>query len=652
MANKIFPLLFSEIHIGDVSLKNRIVMPAMATNFLTDGAVSTRMIDYFVERARGGAGLIIAEAAAVQAPPGGKLARHHLNISEDRFIPSLKALTAAVHLHGAKIAVQLSHLGRQIHSGFLGEQPVAPSPIPCPVSREVPRELTIVEIEEIIEAFVQAARRARDAGFDLVELHGCHGYLIGQFFAQRSNSRTDKYGGDARGRSRFAREIIRGIKDELGASFPVIVRINGDDCMPGGANLKDMQDIAPLLVEAGADALHVSAGVYGSAVATVAPMFEKPGCFVDLAACIKEAVSVPVITVGRITDPHMAEAILKTGKADLIALGRTLLADPAWPQKARTGETEDICHCVGCNQGCIDRINASMMTGITEPIGCLVNPRTGRESEPGNGPTKHPRNVLIIGGGPAGLEAALVAARWGHAVTLWEKEDVLGGQLLLAGAAPGRETFRDYIAFMEKQVRKAGVTVVFHITADLETIRNASPDVLVLATGATPVTPAFVPLHNEIIKTAWDVLGGHVPSGRRIVVLGGGAVGLETAHFLSRQNKDVTVLEAAGQVGGDMGAIMSFYLRRMLKSANVEILRRAEVKAIEGNEVLFLQEGKEVRFRNLDAVILALGARANDSLSKDIGRFVPELHVIGDARKPRKAFDAIFEGYTAGHGIV
>ena len=272
-------------------------MPAMATNFLTDGAVSTRMIDYFVERARGGAGLIITEAAAVQAPPGGKLARHHLNISEDRFIPSLKALTAAVHLHGAKIAVQLSHLGRQIHSGFLGEQPVAPSPIPCPVSREVPRELMIVEIEEIIEAFVQAARRARDAGFDLVELHGCHGYLIGQFFAQRSNSRTDKYGGDARGRSRFAREIIRGIKDELGASFPVIVRINGDDCMPGGANLKDMQDIAPLLVEAGADALHVSAGVYGSAVATVAPMFEKPGCFVDLAACIKEAVSVPVITV-------------------------------------------------------------------------------------------------------------------------------------------------------------------------------------------------------------------------------------------------------------------------------------------------------------------------------------------------------------------
>ena len=287
MANKMFPLLFSEIHIGDVSLKNRIVMPAMATNYLTDGAVSTRMIDYFVERARGGAGLIITEAAAVQAPPGGKLARHHLNLSEDRFIPSLKALTAAVHPHGTKIAVQLSHLGRQIHSGFLGEQPVAPSPIPCPVSREVPRELTIAEIEEIIEAFVQAARRARDAGFDLVELHGCHGYLIGQFFAQRSNQRTDNYGGDVRGRSRFALEIIQGIKGSLGVSFPVIVRINGDDCMPGGESLKDMKEFAPLLVEAGADALHISAGVYGSAVATVAPMFEKPGCFVDLAAGIK-----------------------------------------------------------------------------------------------------------------------------------------------------------------------------------------------------------------------------------------------------------------------------------------------------------------------------------------------------------------------------
>jgi 2,4-dienoyl-CoA reductase-like NADH-dependent reductase (Old Yellow Enzyme family)/thioredoxin reductase len=609
------------------------------------------MIDYFVERARGGAGLIITEAAAVQAPPGGKLARHHLNISEDRFIPSLKALTAAVHPHGTKIAVQLSHLGRQIHSRFLGEQPAAPSPIPCPVSREIPRELTIVEIEEIIEAFVQAARRARDAGFDLVELHGCHGYLIGQFFARRSNQRTDKYGGDVRGRSRFVREIIQGIKGNLGASFPVIVRINGDDCMPGGATLKDMQEIAPLLVEAGADALHVSAGVYGSAVATVAPMFEKPGCFVDLAAGIKETLSVPVITVGRITDPHMAEAILQAGKADLIALGRSLLSDPAWPQKAYAGKTEDICHCMGCNQGCIDRINASMMTDITEPIGCLVNPRAGRESEPDSEFTKHPKHVLVIGGGPAGLEAALVAARRGHAVTLWEKEDVPGGQFLLAGAAPGRENFRDYIAFMEKQVRKAGVTVVFHKTASLETIRNASPDVLVLATGATPVMPAFVPLHSEIIKTAWDVLGGHVPPGRRIVVLGGGAVGLETAHFLSRQNKDVTVLEATGQVGGDMGAIMSFYLRRMLKSASVEILRWSEVKAIEGNEVRFLQEGKEVRLRNLDAVILALGARANDPLSKDIGQFVPELLVIGDARKPRKALNAIFEGYAAGQNI-
>lgn len=652
MADKMFPLLFSEIHIGAVSLKNRIVMPAMATNFLTDGAVSTRMIDYFVERARGGAGLIITEAAAVQAPPGGKLARQHLNISEDRFIPSLKALTAAVHPHGTKIAIQLSHLGRQIHSGFLGEQPAAPSPIPCPVSREVPRELTVDEIEEIIEAFVQAARRAREAGFDLVELHGCHGYLIGQFFARRSNQRTDKYGGDLRGRSRFAREIIQGIKSKLGAAFPVMVRINGDDCIPGGETLKDMKEIAPLLVEAGADALHVSAGVYGSAVATVAPMFEKTGCFVDLAAGVKENLSVPVVTVGRITDPQMAEAIIAAGKADLIALGRSLIADPAWPQKAYAGETEDICHCVACNQGCIDRINASMMTGMTEPIGCLVNPRAGREYEPAGGSTKHPKRVLVVGGGPAGLEAALVAARRGHAVTLWEKEEVLGGQLLLAGAAPGRENFLDYIAFMEKQIRKAAVTVIFHKTASLEAVRNASPDVLILATGATPVTPAFVPPHNGIIKTAWDVLGGHIPPGRRIVVLGGGAVGLETAHFLSRQNKDVTVLEATGQVGGDMGAIMSFYLRRRLKSTNVEILRWSEVKAIEGNEVIFLQEGKEARFGNLDAVILALGARANDPFSKDIGPYVPEWFLIGDARKPRKALNAIFEGYAAGQNIM
>ena len=646
-----FPLLFSEIKIGGVTLKNRIVMPAMATNGTTDGTVSDRIIDYFVERARGQTGLLITEAASVHVPPAGKFAKFHLNISEDRFIPSLKRLTDAVHTYDTKIAVQLSHLGRQIHTKFWGTQPVAPSPIACPVCRDVPKELTVDEIESIVEAFVKAARRAREAGFDMVELHGCHGYLISNFFALRTNRRTDQYGGDVKGRSRFCVEIIHGIKRELGVSFPVIVRVNGHDYIKEGANLEEMQEIAPLLEEAGADAIHVTAGVYGSYKATVAPMYEKPGCFVNLAEGIKRVVSVPVIAVGRITDPFMAENIIRSNKADLVAAGRALVADPELPLKAISGNADDICKCTGCNQGCIDRINNSMMTGKTEIVTCLVNPRVLREAETGLSATGNPKNILVLGGGPAGLEAALTAARRGHHVTLWEKEDVLGGQMRLAGASPGRETLKEYISFMERQVRKVGVNVVLNKSAMIDSISESSPDTVIYAMGAIPIIPSFVKNENKNVTTAWEVLKGNIPQGEKIVILGGGSVGLETAHFLADKDKKVTVLEATGRLGSDMGAIASFYLRRMLKDAGVEILRFAEVKEVENNEVLVLRGGKEERLQNLDSAILALGARSNDLLSGEIAGIVPEIHVIGDAQEPRKALEAIAEGFETGRTV-
>ena len=626
-------------------------MPAMATNYPVDGEIPRMMIDYFVKRAKGGVGFIITESSPVIAPETGEMRKVHPNITHDRFIPGLKKLTDAVHVFDTKIAIQLGHFGRQLQSDYFGAPIVAPSPIPCPVSRETPKELSIEEIESIIQSFVQAAKRAYEAGFDMVELHGCHGYLMNEFFALRTNKRKDRYGGDAVGRSRFCVEIIRGIKREVSPLFPVIVRMNGHDYIPEGATLEDMQEIAPVLAEAGAAALDVSAGVYGSYRASIPPMFEEQGCFVELADGIKRAVNIPVIAVGRIIDPSMAEEILASNKADLIAMGRALLADPELPLKARAGKMDEILKCTGCNQGCIDRVNASMMKGISEGITCLVNPRVGREAETEITTASQPKRILVVGGGPAGLESAFISAMRGHTVSLWEKENVLGGQLRLVGMVPGREEFAEYILFLEQRAAEEGVEVVQSKTATAESIREFAPDAVILATGAVPHIPSFVESDSDRVITAWDVLNGKAPTHQDIVILGGGATGLETAHYLVEKNNRVTIVEATGMLGHDMGAIASFYLRNILKSAGVTIIRFAHAKRVFENNVLISMEGKEVLLDTMDTIVLALGAKSNNSLAREITGVIPEVYVIGDASQPRKALNAVAEGFDTGRTI-
>ncbi|HRR40818.1 MAG TPA: FAD-dependent oxidoreductase, partial [Syntrophales bacterium] len=520
-------------------------------------------------------------------------------------------------------------------------------PIPCPGYKEIPRELTIDEIKSIIGDFVEGARRARDAGFDMVELHACHGYLISEFFSLRSNRRTDVYGGNAENRARFCTEIIEGIKARLGKDFPVIVRMNGHDYIDGGATLEGMKEIAPFLVYAGADALSISAGVYGSYVATVAPMYEKQGCFAHLAAGIKEVVNVPVISAGRITDPAMAERILETGQADLVAMGRALLADPDLPHKARNGLVEDIAYCTGCNQGCIDRINMSMIFGETRGITCLVNPCVGRERECELRKTDRPKKILVVGAGPGGLETAMIAARRGHRVEVWEKDSRPGGQLSLAGRVPGQEAFADFVAYLERQAGKAGAAISYNRAATADLVSGFSPEAVVVATGAAPIIPSFIKSGNTRLFTAWEILRGKDVKGEQFIVIGGGGVGLETAHYLAVRGKKVKVLEAMSRVGRDLGPIVSSYLRRILLQEGVEVICDVEVRSVENDVIRMTKEGREIVYDQVDGIIVAVGTRPDNSLVESLFGY-PNVHVIGDARRPAKALDAINEAFDLG----
>ncbi|MEM3726324.1 MAG: NADH:flavin oxidoreductase, partial [Candidatus Bathyarchaeia archaeon] len=395
--------LFEPFQIGTMKLKNRIVMPPMGTNFSNeDGTVTQRLTNYHVERAKGGVGLIIVEGAYVE--PRGKGSIKQLGVDHDNKIPGLRDLVTAVKANGAKVALQLFHGGRQSHSSIIGTQPVSASEVPCRLTGETPRALTTSEIEELVEVFAEAARRVKEAGFDAVEIHGAHGYLINQFLSPLTNKRTDKYGGDVKKRARFLLEILERIREKVGESYPVLCRINGDDYIEGGIKLEEAKIIAKMLEDGGVDALHISGGIYDSPIpVTTAPMALPHGVMVHLAAGIKKVVNVPVIAVGRLDDPKLAEEILQQGKADLVSMGRALLADPYLPKKIADGALDEINPCIACDE-CIGRLF------FNEDIACTVNAALGREEEYRIEKAKVRKRVLVVGGGPAGMEAARVSA--------------------------------------------------------------------------------------------------------------------------------------------------------------------------------------------------------------------------------------------------
>ncbi|SLM18329.1 NADH oxidase [uncultured spirochete] len=634
-----FSMSMSPIKIGTMEVKNRFVVPAMGTNFANpDSSVSQQLIDYHVTRAKGGYGLIIVEVTAID--PLGKAIPFEPGIWDDSFIPGWKKLADEVHKYGCKIAVQLHHAGRQTTSGTLGgNQPVAPSPIPCPVDKEMPRELTTEEVYELIEKFGNGARRARDAGIDAVEVHGAHGYLVAQFMSAYSNKRMDEFGGNLSARMKFPVEIVKNIRRKTGNGYPIIFRMSGDERVPGGRTIDESRAVARIMEEAGVNAVHVSTGVYGSIAWIIPPAAVPTGFNLYAAEEIKKSVSVPVIGVGRINDPLLAEDALRTGKADMIALGRASLADPEFPNKVASGELESISPCIGCIQGCIGYI-FDPNHGKTS---CLVNPFVGKEGEMKIEKTNKPKKVMVVGGGPGGMEAAWIAAKRGHRVTLYEKEKILGGQFRIGAISPTKQEVLKSLRYYLYEGEKYGVEFKTGVEVSPDLVKAEKPDVVILATGGVPLVPHIKGVDNHGIVRAIDVLEGKVTVGEKVLIVGGGMVGVETADFLGEHGHKVTVMDMLPGIGMDEEAAVKVFLFERLKNYGVASITNATVKEFLDGGVVYEKDGKEEKIQGFDTIMMALGVKSYNPLEKEIKGKVPEVYVIGDAVKPRKALEAIAE---------
>ncbi len=623
-------LLFEPIEIAGMKIKNRIVMPAGETNYHTpDGSVTDRLLEFYRERAKGGIGFAVVGIAKIEGHFFGGIAAH-----DDRYIPDLRRIADVFHEYDVKCALQLWHPGRYEISLDPNRQPVAPSPIPPPIfTKKVPKELTKEEILQIEEEFADAAVRAKKAGFDAVELIGSAGYLISQFFSPATNKRTDEYGGSIENRARFAVEIIQLIKERCGESYPVLIRIPGDEFIEGGNTVKEMKVIAKILEDAGVAAINVMAGWHESR-RPLTTMLVPRGGFAYLAAEIKQAVSVPVIASHRINDPLLAEKILRDGMADMVAMFRPLIADPELPKKAMEGRFDEIRKCVACNQGCMDMVMQA------QPITCLVNPTVGREAEFRNLKAEKPKKVVIVGGGPAGCTAAELLAKKGHRVILFEKTDRLGGQLNVAAKSPLAYEFAEVGRYFMNVLPKLGVEIRYNEEADAAKVLAENPDAVIVAVGASPLIPNIPGVENAV--TAFDVLLEKVNVGEKVVVIGGGGVGCDTAAKLAKEGKKVTIVEMLPKIAADIGVSTRWTVLMYLRQHGVEMLTNTKAVEIKKNAVVVESNGERKEIP-CDTVVLAVGTRSNDGIYDELASKVPEIYKIGDCVKPRKALDATRE---------
>jgi len=635
--------LFSPMKIGNLEMANRLVVSAMVTLYChDDGTATEKYIAYHEAKAKGGWGLIITEDYAID--PTGRGFPRLAGLWEDAQIKSHAELTRRVHQYNSKIFAQIYHAGRQTNPLVIGRQPWAPSPIPCPINQTIPHEMTIDEIHEMVEKFGDCALRTKKAGFDGIEIHGAHGYLIAQFLSPYSNKRTDRYGGNLPNRMRFALEVIANIRAKVGTDFPLGFKISADEYVPGGRTIEETKAIAVLLQEAGIDVILVSAGVYGSNAAITPSAATPQGWIVDFAEEVKKVVNIPVMTVGRIIEPLVAETILTSGKADFIAMGRASLADPELPIKAAAGDFDDIVRCIGCMQGCIG------LLGRYQPIKCSLNPTLGREYELSAGTKVVKKKVVVAGGGPAGMEAAITAAKAGHRVQLFEKGGRLGGQFYLAAIPPGKGEFSSFVTWQINQLNKLGVEVHLNTEVTAELIDAQQPDAVILSTGSVPVVPQIKGVEKGQVVFANAVLNGEKEIGRTSVIIGGGMVGAETAYHLASHGKTVTVVEQLAEIAQDVEAIPRELLLKGLEKEMVKIYVNTTVEEILDNGVLVTRDGRE-EIIPTNTVILAVGSNPENKLTTKLEGKPYKVMAIGDAVQVRRVLEAVEEGFAAGRKI-
>ena len=632
--------LFEPISINSLTLKNRILMPCLDPGFAGEGGVVNSILtEYFTKRAKGGVAFIMVGPAVFD--PVGVGGKSEYRIYRDEILEGLSTLVGAIHFCGVPAGLQLHHAGRQANPHLISANAVAPSAIPCPVRKFTPKALEIPEIERIVLKYGEFARKAKQVGFDAVEVHGSHGYLIAEFLSSYSNVRKDRYGGRLENRARFASQVVKEVRKNVGTDFPVFFRIPGEEHVPGGLNKRETSLIAGLMEKAGADAIDVSAGNYQTAEWIVPPMILPRGCNVDAAEAIKQEVSIPVIVAGRINRPELAEEILRQGKADVIAMARGLVADPDLPRKTREGKLNEIRRCVACNV-CIDRV---FQDGA---LVCTVNPEAGRESEFEPRPAIQRKKVMIVGGGPGGMEAARVAGLRGHEVTLYEQHDRLGGRIVAAFQTSIKGELKGILDYYEAVLKPLGVNIKLQTTVDKDMVAELNPDAVVMATGSVPILPDIPGVHLSHVVQAVDVLMARVKVEDRAVIIGGGTVGCEVAIFLAEKGVDVTLLETLPYVAHGIPRLVGKMIKDKMIGLGVEIMTNRKVVQI--SEKLVVYEEAEAKGASLPAVhvVLAIGSRPSNELAASLGDFPGETYLIGDCLEPRRALEAIFEGAEVG----